>query len=353
MLVFKDTTNSYKFYWLRAILQLTRNTRASAFTWEELTQEMFAQVWYPLTYYKLSFGKKDGFIKIAEQLPAHLKINNAPGAPSVIRQVETLLSAQEKERFYAAVLSLTNYVPFRFLRPFFQEEIAKVKDHDVNRAIAACASRAARGSSHLAPYHFTSAGIVLHSEWRDYFLENLGLLDAFINWHLTRFLQRNNPNIIGISQKLFKPEKRNLERSRKAWTLFRTESESCACIYSNAPLPANFSLDHFVPWSFVVHDLNWNLASVGKEVNSAKNDALPAEVYLGEFAELQHQFYRFTRQARPDDLILEDYALLFNDDLNEIDTMPAELFKGRLCDSIKPMIQIAQNAGFRSGWTYA
>lgn len=353
MLVFKDATNSYKFYWLRAILNLLRNENSGSFTWRELTQEMFSQVWYPLTYYKLSFGKKDGFIKIAEQLPKHFSINNAPGAPTVVRQLEKALSPEEKERFYAALLSLTDYVPFRFLRPFFQEEVAGTKDQDVNRAIATCALRSAKENPHAAPYHVSSNGILLHAEWKEYFLVNLGLLDAFINWHLTRFLQKNNPNIIGISQKIFKPEKRNLERSRKAWIHFRHEHANYPCIYTNTPWPEDFSLDHFVPWSFVVHDLNWNLAPVRKDVNSAKSDALPAEFYLNQFSELQYQFYTFTRKNRPNDLILEDYVLLFNDDLGEIDTMPGSAFKEKLSNSITPMIQIAQNAGFRGGWRHS
>ena len=59
--VFGDTTNSYKFYWFLGILELVNNGKSDRLSMDDLAIQMVARVWYPLDYFKLSFGKQDGF----------------------------------------------------------------------------------------------------------------------------------------------------------------------------------------------------------------------------------------------------------------------------------------------------
>lgn len=55
--VFADTTNSYKFYWFLAILDSLHENGQPLISMRELSLRMVASVWYPLEYFKLSFGK--------------------------------------------------------------------------------------------------------------------------------------------------------------------------------------------------------------------------------------------------------------------------------------------------------
>ena len=54
---FNDTTNSYKFYWFLAILEEVCQNQRTILKMSDLALRMVSLVWYPLDYYKLSFGK--------------------------------------------------------------------------------------------------------------------------------------------------------------------------------------------------------------------------------------------------------------------------------------------------------
>ena len=61
------------------------------------------------------------------------------------------------------------------------------------------------------------------------------------------------------------------------------------CIYSGTPLQVgNFSLDHFLPWSFVAHDQLWNLIPTTASVNSSKSNNIPDERYINMFIQAQY-----------------------------------------------------------------
>ena len=85
--VFSDTTNSYKFYWLLAILDGLRETGQTRFSMRDLSSRMIADVWYPLDYFKLSFGKQDGFKPVADFVSECIVVDNGPTAPSLFVQL--------------------------------------------------------------------------------------------------------------------------------------------------------------------------------------------------------------------------------------------------------------------------
>lgn len=47
-------TNSYKFYWFLAILELIEKHNQSKFSFQEIALQMIASVWHPINYYHLS-----------------------------------------------------------------------------------------------------------------------------------------------------------------------------------------------------------------------------------------------------------------------------------------------------------
>ena len=340
--IFADTTNSYKFYWFLAILDSLRENGQQLISMRELSLRMVAGVWYPLDYFKLSFGKQDSFKPIADLVSAHLTVDNRPTAPNLFSQISRTLNSGELQELTNQVSLLLRWVPFRFIRPFFESETRGIPDQQVNGRVAELT-----GQTTKAPYRFIGDQIELHQPWLEYLQRHQGILRGFTFWHLVRFLQKHNPNVIGLSEKLEKPGARVLNTAAKFWREYLVANPELTCIYSGQKVTtANLSLDHFLPWSYVAHDQLWNIIPTPKPVNSAKNDWLPSvERYFNAYARLQYDGFQF-HAALGHEKLLEDYHLLFTQSLSTIQQQPFEWFKEQLERQVLPQLQTARNLGF-------
>lgn len=354
---FNNVTNSYKYYWFLAILQSVRVSPSRVVPIDLLLARMIASVWYPLHYYRLSFGKQDRLGKIAYHLRAE--------APSLLANAESdsvvsmaLQRLSYKSPLAEEIRSIGNYVPHRFLRVFFHSELRGVEDWRVNSQVVTLADTHFGDVRSPCLYRFrrdSRNSIELHPSWYEYLQEHLYILEGFCLWHLVNYLQKHNPNVPNIPGKLFRPEQRDLKQARAFWTLVLRELGEVICIYSHQRIAVNdFSLDHFLPWSFVAHDLLWNIIPTPKAVNSGKGDLLPnMSLYFDAFARLQYESLKVvasTRQLR----LLEDYVLLLkSDSAADLSRVPFEAFHQVLYDTIVPQIQIARNMGFEGEWRYS
>ncbi|MBC6606947.1 hypothetical protein H8B13_08970 [Hymenobacter sp. BT188] len=340
--VFSDTTNSYKFYWLLAILDCLREREQPRLTKTELSLRMLASAWYPLDYFKLSFGKQDGFQPIARFISTFITVDNSPKAPSLFAQLAIRQGAADLAVLQSKLQVLLNWVPYRFIRPFFAEQTRGLPDQKVNALIKALANE-----SSVALYRFDDDSIYLNEAWFSYLKEHHAILRGFTYWHLLKFLQKNNPNVVGLSEKLEKPSARNFTVANKFWKTYLTDVGSLTCIYSGQQLTkANFSLDHFLPWSFVAHDQLWNLVPTSIEVNSAKSNWLPSlDLYFEAYAQLQYEAFQY-HSDKGHTTLLEDYHLLFAQHLLDVRKLSIQVFHEVLGKQVLPHIQIAKNLGF-------
>ena len=348
--VFDNTTNAYKFYWFLAILDEIKETGRTEIDIEDLCKRMVSSVWYPLDFFKLSFGKSDGFKTIADTIRKHLNIDNSINAPSVLEQVEKINNLYASKVIDVEIKKMERWVPYRFIRPFFAEQTHGLSDTVVNAAIKDLAGKSNANADRRSIYHFTDRSIVVDDLWMLYLQEHQAILRAYTSWHLLRFVQKNNPNVIGISEKLFKPAQRNLKKYIESWKAFISLKGGVDCIYSKARINKDFSLDHFIPWSYTVNDLSWNLVPVSKSVNSSKADCLPSGIYIGPLASLQHSYFHTLTNSLKFNDVLEDYVLLFNNDVREIKQMDYLAFEDKFRETLSPMMQIAANMGFRPNW---
>lgn len=229
-----------------------------------------------------------------------------------------------------------------------------MEDWRVNQEIMRLCEGAFSGGN--APlYRFIQEGIEIHPDWFGYLVKHMQILKGFCFWHLLNYLQKNNPNVPNIAGKLFEPAKRNMKDARKYWRLAMDQLQPIQCIYSRQPVQQDsFSLDHFLPWRFVTHDLLWNLIPTSRSVNSAKGDQLPDTTrFFDPFARLQYDAFQ-TVAVQEQGNLLEDYILLFKaGSVTEISTMPFDNFRQVLHDTIIPQIQVARNMGFGVGWSYS
>ncbi len=351
---FGNVTNSYKFYWLLAILDHLKETGETTISINHLVARMIAGVWHPSNYFRLSFGKQDrlGIIALA------IRAEGALPANAVKAEIidAALAYAEGSSDLAQQVRSLAAYVPYRFLRPFFSESLRGIVDSKVNAQVQQMASEQFADDDSPCLYRFVKSedlAIELHQRWAEYLESNLAIVTGYCLWHLTRYLQKNNPNVPNIPGKLIEPSQRNLRNARRFWNLALTKLGAIRCVYSGESLDAVTSLDHFLPWSFVAHDLLWNIIPTSRTVNSVKNDQLPHfSRYFDAFAQLQYQALQVVATSGPESL-LEDYILLLRiESVRDIQMQSFQLFRDTLRDTIAPQMQIAKNMGFTADWSY-
>jgi HNH endonuclease len=127
------------------------------------------------------------------------------------------------------------------------------------------------------------------------------------------------------------------------------------CIYSGGIITRDdFTLDHFVPWSFVVHNQPWNLIPTSKSVNSKKSDHLPSLTYFNAFITAQYDALTISRNLLKQK-VWEQHASFFVADLG-LPNYDAILDRGQLDKayraSVCPLLQLAELNGFAPSWTH-
>lgn len=128
---FRNVTNSYKFYWLLAILEcIQEHPNRVLIPLSQILARMVAFIWYPTNYFRLSFGKQDRLSHIALQLGAqnHLLIS----AKRHQVESEALTHLDSDSDVGKQVRKLGRFVPYRFLSPFFSQQLRGIPDQKKN-----------------------------------------------------------------------------------------------------------------------------------------------------------------------------------------------------------------------------
>lgn len=353
---FDNVTNSYKFYWFLAILEHVQDKQSCFIAVNDLLVRMIARVWYPTNYFRLSFGKQDRLGQMAVQIGAYANLPMDTKRHELINTMRTYLD--QDSNISREIKSFGQYVPYRFLRPFFANELRGLNDWEVNAGIEALSQKVFDDPTTPCLYRFhsqPSLSIEIHPVWFEYLNRHLPILTGFCLWHLVNYVQKNNPNVPNIPNKLFEPLQRDLKRAKAFWALVIENIGALPCIYSGKNMQkGDFSLDHFLPWRFVTHDLLWNIIPTPKNINSAKSDNLPdLALYFAPFAEMQYQAVQIVAKSSKANL-LEDYTLLLKaGSIVDIQSLPFDGFRDILYAAVAPQIQIATNMGFVSQWSYA
>jgi hypothetical protein len=350
--VFKDTTNSYKLVWFLAILSLLKRSEERSFRLADIFTEMAVVAWHPVCLFRLSLGRQD---KLQDVIIEFQKKSGLPpnATPEAIRKfVSDSADAHTKLEHFK------RFVPTRFLTPWFANELRGERDDIARTREIQSKARESQRTPFASLYYFDGSGasdsIRLNGSWRSFLIENLGIVQSFAEYHLALYLQARNPNVPGVVNKLRAPTKRQLTTARDFWRFVRSDFETAGKvaqfrdIYSERQLANSFSLDHFLPWSFVVHDLLWNLTPVEPATNSSKNDVLPdLDLYLPRLAKLHFNALEVARQ-RPK--FLEDYIDCFKQDAESLLALGENGFLIKYREVVVPQAQIARNQGFQFGW---
>ena len=350
--LFHETTTSYKFVFFLSLLDILKRNKfepGEPILFRDLTVEMLANSWYPHTYFRLSFGRQDQITAKLDALPLEI------GEPILkFRDPDKKLLRATIGR-HALDHSLMRFVPFRLLRPFFEDELRGMPDHKVDAAIIRLTKRDCGARAPLYSFSDQRDAILPHPLWTEYLRLHFSLIQGWAAWHWLEYMQRCNRAVPAISAKLFPPQERSSLRPQIEYWKLVIQLQDLKCIYTDSALnPDRLSLDHFLPWSFVAHDQLWNLVPTFPEINSSKLDHLPAETYCRRLARLQHQGLVLTSQRMPQsrwERVVEPFLA----DLKLADR--GELLDERKLTAayescVKPQLAIAKSLGFTPNWRY-
>jgi hypothetical protein len=346
--VFSDTTTSYKILWFMAIISLLKDRDSDEMRLDDIFVEMAAISWHPVCLFMLSLGRQD---KLQHAL---VDIRDQSGLQPNASRTEIRQWIGSSQQAKARLGFLRRYVPTRFLTPWFTTTLSRVNaDSQRDEMIRQLAKRSQRSLT-PSPYHIKGDSIVLNPRWIVFFRDNLGVVEAFAKHSFAIYLQARNPSVPGIINKLEAPVSRRLINARRFWEHVQTRlthsnrGSMFVDIYSGQPLEAEFAVDHFLPWSFVAHDLLWNLTPVTLSTNASKSNNLPdLDLYLPKLVALHHAAIEVS-QAPPSSL--EHYLDCFKVGIRDLTSMSLDVLLQRYQEVVEPQTQIALNQGFQGGW---
>lgn len=330
--IFNNTTATYKFYWFVALMDIVVKEGKTRISFWEIIAGMVAESWYPIHYFKLSFGKSDSLFNNSLEIQKEFQISIDSDKKKIKNQLLDNIDGTKK---FLRIFSLN--VPYRFLSPW----IRYTYDEDV----VAKSQRFENGCL----YAIYGDEIVINDDWIDYLRENYTILRDFAFWNLTEFLQKRNPNVPNVPSKLIKPSLReSLTKQHKFWDTYIERVGHMNCIYTGKPIVAKkYDLDHFVPWSFVSHNLLWNLIPADSSINSSKSNNLPPlDVYLKPFSKLQQNALKVMYEENQNNAIFEDYLIVYDSVSNLVHLSETDFYEV-FRKTFSPMVQIAENMGFK------
>ncbi len=130
--LFSNTTNSYKLIFFLSLLDVLRRKdfqTSAPISLREMSVEMMANAWYPHTYFKLSFGLQDRITSKLDFLDLDITEPILKFRDADKKLLRSTIEKQELDD------SLMRYVPYRILRPFFEEKLRGVPEYKVDAII--------------------------------------------------------------------------------------------------------------------------------------------------------------------------------------------------------------------------
>lgn len=349
--LFNNMSESYKIFWFKAIVKKIEEGKTSA-TFDDLINTMVGDAWYMVDEYRLNLGPSDTLEKLVILLSKKSELKSSEKPEKIIEFLENC----ENKEIISLKKVLTQNVPYRLLAPLFEKKTPGVWD-----SIKSPMNYINSQENLLYKIEESSGplnrNIVINSNWSKYILKNLTVIKGWVDFNLITYLQKRNPSVPGIVNKINPPQKRNLEKVKTYWKAVITAGE-IRDIYTGKKLDINgLSIDHFVPWSYVAHDELWNLSPTSKSVNSSKNNNLPKwDVYFEFLAKQEYESYKLVNEF---DHVRELFEKCKKEHLNNTDILgklyrpklELEAFSNELEVIIRPVYESAKNMGF-SEWRY-
>lgn len=345
--VLNNVAASYKMYWLICLLDEVSSGK-KIIDFRTMVCKMIVHAWYPLLKYKLSFGLCDNLAGVVKYISNTYNLSSNYDENELFR----FLYGNYDKALNKKINDLTLNVPYRFLAPFFSEEVRGEKK--VQNIIEQLSRDNKKCVYQIHVNMQNKKYLYINDGWDNYLKYNYKIIKGWAYYKLICFLQKRNPNIPGIAMKLEAPKERDLKKQTKIWKRIIDEKH-VKDLYTglhynevNYEKYGVLSIDHFIPWSFVLHDQMWNLVPSFKNINSKKSDNLVKySMYIKDFTMLQYIAFCFVVDNKCNSEV-EEYrqALKIADPVKFKNDRGIDEFGNALSKEILPIYNIAVNQGF-------
>lgn len=299
-----NNDQGYKFFWLEAIMRLLPTGKES-YSFDEIINEMIWEAWETVTHYHLRLGHTVGdtvenflehAIKILYECVKRELDNKVPSRSrvlSIIRKNEALIMPDK--------VHLTDYVPYRLIKPFVDSEGKNYIDKKNYSRFIAYLNLFSKQNEEFF-YDIVDAlnplerKIRINERWALFMMSNYAVIMGWIQYNKALFIQDRNPGVPGVMYKV-SPEteerRKSLEAARNLWMLtVKLTGKPLYEIYTGHEIDVkSFELDHFVPRSYVTNDELWNLTPISKSLNCSKGNRLPEKRFIRDF--IDYHYYLF------------------------------------------------------------
>lgn len=350
--LFDNKSESYKLFWFKAIMGIVAKGRTSV-SYEELVDAMIGEAWYMVTEYHLNLGPADTLESLVHYLSRISGLKSSEEKETILEFVRNC----EDKNVSKMKRTLTKNVPYRLQAPFYSTLRGQAEWNTSERNLIRKIRQEKRLIYYIGELSGLDTRIEIQDEWFPYLYENQEILSGWINFNLITYLQKRNPNVPGISDKLNAPQERKMEKAKAYWKLV-AEIEPLKEIYGNQLVaPREISLDHFIPWSYVANDELWNLHPTTKSINSSKGNFLPDwDRYFHRLADVEFHGYQSVWKYEK---IHQAFDKCCREHVNSADVryrlyregLEFEMFKQTLKEIMLPVYQAVHNMGFRN-WVY-
>ena len=348
--LFDNKSESYKLFWFKAILHEVGLGRTTI-SFRELIERMIVDAWYMVSEYKLNLGPADNLEKTVLYIAE--KENFLPTEKEDV--ILSCLHSSDDRELRRLMTVLAQNVPYRLQAPLIQAPDSKMwyRTSAISDYI-----NSQEGVMYLIEHNGSlDSRIIIDELWMEYLQSNLGILIGWTDFNLITYLQRRNPTVPGISNKIYPPQERKLTAATNYWKHIIQVSD-VRDIYSGESLGTKgLSIDHFVPWSYVASDELWNLIPTAKSINSSKSNNLPDwDTYFGRLAHAEYDAYLLTGKDERAAALFDKCAKenLNNEEVRYrlyLQGQTEQHFTNQLEELLLPIYESARNMGFRK-WTY-
>ena len=303
LLMLKDPSYCYKFYWLEAIVNLiSEGIRETTFN--DIIDEMICSAWYSVREFHIHLSGLGPNGEVRDGLErAVLTLSGLSDLASNASKVEIKNAIRKYDReLKKAKEQLTNMVPYRAMAGFFASAGVSVPwDSTVKmrETISSFSYEVTALPYTLGEKSRLSREVVFHPDWmrmiQDYTVSILG----WIQYEKVKWLQNNNPEVPGLVYKLL-PMDEKMRKLGKVRNLWEGVLEICQIsdVFTGKPVVAGqYDIDHFIPWSFVMNDELWNLMPMDSSLNSSKSNRLPKwDPFFSRFVDNQFLLYQLIHE---------------------------------------------------------
>ena len=340
---FRAVNTSYKHLFFRVLLREGIKRGKQQIEFANLATGMMEEAWWPGFHYRLQFGLQDEVVARIRAAVDQEVLRRDPGM--VRRALKSAVATSRRD-------PLLRHVPQRFIRPWFASETLRLPDQQVDRKVEMLSQ--SRFNEIKPIYRLLDTGIEFHPAWTEYLERNLAIVQGWSDAHWLRFLERRNPAVPGLVQKIAPALRRPPLGDQRALWLAIIETHGVESIYSGNMIDkTDFDLDHFLPRAFCAHDRFWNLTPIESGLNAEKSDLLPDLDYVPGLARQHSLMARHAetlhgRAGKAWRRALDEYATDFRleparlQNAVELERIYSEWFPGQA--------GIAKRMGFPDGW---